>query len=147
MKTQHQLRVEAFMIAAGQFVPANPIIPSTEIRRLRAELILEEALETIEALGYILINGEHGRYALKPNANVFELEPIVDGCVDLSVVTIGTLSACGVQDDPMLRLVDDNNLDKIKRGYRGPSGKWMKPADHKPPDISAELKLQGYEPA
>lgn len=146
MQTPHQLRIEEFMRAAGQCVPCNPLVPPIEIRRLRAELILEEAAETIYALGFIILNDASAKQTLSLvpcGDNVFDLAAIVDGCVDTSVVTIGTLSACGVKDDPMLQLVDANNLDKIKRGTRGPSGKFIKPVDHKPPDIRAELERQG----
>lgn len=146
MQTPHQLRIEEFMRAAGQCVPRNPLVPPMEIRRLRAELILEEAIETIYALGFSVVQLPDTSLIIQPyGANVFDLAAIVDGCVDTSVVAIGTLSACGVQDDPMLQLVDANNLDKIKRGTRGPSGKFLKPADHKPPDIQTELERQGFD--
>jgi hypothetical protein len=66
---------------------------------------------------------------------------LVDGCCDLSVVTIGTLSACGVSDDPFLMEVDQNNLDKFGDGhsYRE-DGKLIKPPDHQPPRIEELLE-------
>ncbi len=51
-QSSHQQRVEHFMRQARQPLPEEPSIPSEEIRRLRAKLILEEALETIKALGF-----------------------------------------------------------------------------------------------
>jgi hypothetical protein len=52
VKTPHQQLVEAFMAKAGQAVPDRPTADvDKEVRLLRAKLIFEEALETIEALG------------------------------------------------------------------------------------------------
>jgi len=48
----HYNRIKEFMKLAGQDTPKKPIEPSSEIRKLRAKLILEEALETISALGF-----------------------------------------------------------------------------------------------
>ena len=65
-----------------------------------------------------------------------DLCAIVDGCCDLSVVTIGTLSACGVPDELFLKLVDENNLAKFGDGHSiREDGKLIKPSDHKPPAI------------
>lgn len=147
MKTDHQRRIELFMHKAGQVVEQKPIMADAKIRLLRAKLILEEALETVHALGFIACCG--GTWMLK---NQVELVPcavpdmveIVDGCCDLSVVTIGTLSAFGVKDEPVLRLVDENNLEKITKGKKRADGKWLKPKGHKPPDIMKELVRQGY---
>lgn len=144
MRTLHQVRVEELMRRAGQELPMRPIIPSLAVRQLRANLILEEAMETLEGLGF----------TVKLNGNDFVAVPIsepdivkaVDGCADLSVVTIGTLSAFGVGADPILAAVDANNLEKFGPGsYRRESdGKWMKPPGHKPPDIMGILIKQGY---
>ena len=51
-KTNHQLRIESFMKLAGQELPQSPVVPDIKIRQLRAALILEEAFETIDALGF-----------------------------------------------------------------------------------------------
>jgi predicted HAD superfamily Cof-like phosphohydrolase len=145
-KSPHQDRVEQFMKLANQIVPRFPTIPSEEIRHFRAKMILEEALETIAGLGYAVIedgvSGKHGRLTLMPSGEP-DLIEIVDGCADVSVVTIGTLSACGVADAAVLFAVDMNNLAKFGPGsYRREDGKWMKPPGHRPPDIAAILKEQ-----
>lgn len=149
MKSEHQARIEAFMKLAGQAVPTIPVMPSLEVRRLRANIILEEALETIQGLGFAL--------RMKPFDNEFELMEdgapdiveVVDGCADISVVTIGTLSAFGVADQPILEAVDAANLTKFGPGsYRRASdGKWMKPPDFKAPDIMDVLIRQGFTKA
>ena len=51
MPTQHYERVKTFMENAGQAVPSAVTEPPAITRTLRAKLILEEALETIQALG------------------------------------------------------------------------------------------------
>lgn len=165
MKTAHQERIEEFMRLAGQELPATPCIPSEEVRLLRARLILEEALETIDALGvvlrapsaacsyndgvtlddfefdpYLIVNGKE--VAKEPN-----LVEIADGCADISVVTIGTLSACGIADYDLLRVVDDSNLAKFTGdAHHRDDGKWIKPSDWKPPDIVGVLNMQTYDP-
>jgi predicted HAD superfamily Cof-like phosphohydrolase len=79
----------------------------------------------------------------------FNMEETIDGCCDLSVVTIGTLSTLGVPDKPFLEEVDNNNLAKFgPGGYRNDYGKWVKPPGHKPPDISrilSELTLDHHD--
>lgn len=145
MKTEHQERVEKFMQLAKQDVPTVPTIPSDEVLRLRANLILEEAMETIHALGCeILVEGTF--HLDKGNAKIVSvreasLEDIADGCADVSVVTIGTLSACGIADKGLLELVDQNNLEKFGEGHKiREDGKLIKPPTHQPPKIKEYLE-------
>lgn len=147
--TPHYQKVEQFMHGAMQTVPDDPCIPSEEVRLLRAKLILEEAVETIHALGFTpRALGDPDDIAdvvtfdddLEPN-----LKEIIDGCCDLKVVTTGTLIACGVPDEYPQKLVDDNNLEKIEKGTIREDGKLIKPPDHQPPDIAGFLKEIGYE--
>lgn len=141
--TKHQRRVQEFMFMAGQAIPLRPTMPDAETRKLRAALILEEALETIEALGFDLLQISSKEIELRECCEP-DLERIADGCADLSVVTIGTLAACGIQDGPLLREVDKSNLSKFEDGYRRDDGKWMKGPKWKAPDIISVLKQQGY---
>lgn len=140
MKTDHQNRIEKFMNLAKQDVPSEPSLPDPETCRLRASLILEEALETIDGLGCEVLY-ERSNNLTKSNLSIVNVkEPslvdIADGCADISVVTIGTLSACGIPDKKLLEIVDQNNLDKFGEGHSfRPDGKLIKPPDHRPPDI------------
>jgi predicted HAD superfamily Cof-like phosphohydrolase len=66
---------------------------------------------------------------------------VIDGCCDLKVVTTGTLSAFGLPDELFQEEVDTNNLAKFgPGGRRREDGKWVKPPNHKPPDIAGLLK-------
>ena len=147
-ESSHYRKVKQFMQGAKQGTPDKPSIPDEETRLLRARLILEEALETVEALGFsacvepfgILPSITTGKIVLLPKGQP-NLELIIDGCCDLKVVTTGTLIACGIPDEFVQGLVDDNNLDKLARGTLRDDGKLVKPPDHKPPDILGFVKL------
>jgi len=147
MKSKHQKRVEQFMHLAKQKVPNAPINkPTLILRFLRAKLILEEALETVEALGFELnltkFNSNSKHFILK-DTNKFNLIETVDGCADLKVVVTGTLSSFGLDDEPIQELVDNNNLAKFAPGsYIDNAGKLIKPPNHQPPDIQTEIERQ-----
>ena len=107
------------MQKVGQATPEIATIPDSKTRILRAKLILEEALETVEALGvHVHIEGvellEEGLvYSASDTVNMQE---VADGCADISVVTIGTLIAFGMDDEPLLEEVDASNLRKFGEG-------------------------------
>lgn len=114
--TPEQKNVRDWMAAFGQETPTKPTIPSLEVRKLRAKLILEEAFETVYSLGlraYPQTIGELNENEIKfyedsdwnAVADNKKLKDIADGCEDLKVVTEGTLVACG--------LVYPNNLDEV----------------------------------
>jgi predicted HAD superfamily Cof-like phosphohydrolase len=152
MPTPHQRRVRAFMQRAGQDTPTEVTVPDRNTRILRAKLILEEALETIEALGVeVWAKGSGGSEEVGlgstdtslqfVNSGQVDLEGVADGCADISVVTQGTLIAFGIDDEPLLEEVDEANLRKFgPGGYRRDDGKWMKPADWQPPDIKGAIE-------
>ena len=149
--SEHQHRVDEFMRLAKQDRPSKPTMPSEDVRALRAKLILEEALETIDALGCevyantptVTARGlKSGEVVVIPSHDP-DMTEIVDGCCDVIVVTTGTLSACGVNDLVPQLLVDENNLAKFGPGhsYRE-DGKLIKPPNHKAPDLKGELDRQ-----
>lgn len=133
-KSAHQDRVEEFMRLAGQDVPSKPTIPDAETRLLRAKLIFEEAIETIEALGFAVIHqGGETTFDDVYGPNMVE---VADGCADIKVVTTGTLSAFGLPDVELQKMIDEANLRKFgPGGHRRDDGKWIKPPDWKAPDI------------
>ena len=146
MPTNHYQRVKAFMENAGQATPQKITIPDDHTRLLRARLILEEALETAHALGIsVQVNKEDvtiDKCELLSNKPV-DVEGVADGCADISVVTVGTLIAFGIDDEKLLQEVDEANLRKFgPGGYAREDGKWMKPSDWTPPDIVGVLESQ-----
>jgi predicted HAD superfamily Cof-like phosphohydrolase len=152
-RSPHYNRVLEFMLRAKQDCPTQPTMPSADVRKLRAKLILEEALETIEALGFSVLYTPQSKQVAIHRVNmatatlVVDREPnlteIVDGCADVSVVTIGTLIACGIKDVPVLECVDENNLAKFGPGHSiREDGKLIKPPGHRPPDIDRVIREQ-----
>jgi predicted HAD superfamily Cof-like phosphohydrolase len=146
MPTLHQQRIRSFMQNAGQDTPAEPIIPDASTRILRAKLILEEAFETVAALGLTARLNGGANVEVTASDLVFEptgevdVEGVADGCADISVVTIGTLIAFGIDEEPLLEEVDAANLRKFgPGGYRRDDGKWMKPPGWTGPDIAAAI--------
>lgn len=154
LRSPHQLRIDKFMELAGQALPPEPTIPNAAIRTLRAKLILEEALETILGLGIdvtlhlagfnfkdgLPVIMDHCQFNENQLGRKPDLIAIADGCADVSVVTIGTLSACGISDVALLHEVDRSNLAKFTGdAHRREDGKWIKSSDWVPPDIQAIL--------
>ncbi len=132
-KSQHQLEVESFMLRARQDVPVIPAVPSSDIRLLRATLILEEALETIEALGF---RPAESVASFVPLSQPIDIIEVIDGCCDVAVVTTGTLSAFGIPDLPFQCEVNRNNLAKFKPGHVWrEDGKLVKPPGHRKPNL------------
>jgi len=147
-RSLHQQLVDAFMVRMGQTIPAIPAIPDVKVRELWARLVLEEALETVRALGFA------GRAKIFETKMTIELEAmlepdlveIADGCLDVRFVATGTLSACGIADEKGQLVVDENNLGKFGPGHKlREDGKLIKPPDHKPPDIRGLLIEQGWK--
>jgi predicted HAD superfamily Cof-like phosphohydrolase len=163
LPTRHQAAVEIFMRLAGQETPAVPTVPDEATRQLRARMILEEALETIHALGVtasMYAGGAHYDLAMQGDSDagynehmVFtcshkpDLVEIADGVADVIVVATGTALACGIRPEPIQQLVDESNLAKFGPGSkRREDGKWLKPPGWEPPKIAEELQRQGWTP-
>lgn len=161
--TQHQAYVNTLMLEAGQAVPDKPTVPSPTTRELRAKLILEEAFETICALGVrvkhrhtaefsneqmweVLDIGIEGNFQVEVDPDEkFDMAGVVDGCTDIIVVTTGTLSALGVNALPAQNQTDYANLDKFGPGSkRREDGKWLKPPGWQEPDHETILVTQGW---
>lgn len=166
LKSPNQLWVELFMARMNnpkQPLPVRPTVPHREVRLLRARLLLEETLETIQALGVKVevhspgdvMNGDPGHYEpVEMKAIRFELdgEPdlveIADGCADIEVVMIGTQASCGIAHQPIYEEVCENNLLKFAPGHViDPGGKLIKPPNHPKPAIRALLERQGMRSA
>ena len=161
LKSFNQLMTEVFMAkmhrtfegAVKQSLPVKPTIPILEVRKLRAQLMLEECLETInKGLGLSVhlkmfdVKIEDFEYRERGNPSLVE---IADGLADLEVVgSCGTASACGIALEPIYNAVANDNLMKFAPGHRfSETGKLIKPPDHEGPTeiIKALLMEQGME--
>lgn len=128
-----------FMLTAGQDCPETPTLSTIEVRKLRATLILEEAYEQCNALGF-LVSGTKLYEAPAPN-----LVEIADGITDQIYVSVGTAIALGIDMVPIWDLVQSANMAKFGPGsWKREDGKQMKPPGWTPPDeaIKQEIKNQ-----
>lgn len=146
----HYRRVREFMRKAKQATPDH-VTPPTDDERIRmASLIIEEAFELIKnGLGLAIYSNARD---MSSNTNLFSQEvkfmpfkdpnlvETVDGVCDLHVVATCVLAGCGIPDVAMQTAVDSNNLLKFTNGgYINEVGKFVKPPDHKGPDIEGLL--------
>jgi len=144
MRTHFQQRVDEFMRKAGQELPSSPVVPDLETRQLRATLIMEEVLETVRALGFsVTVTDEMGGPLVELKDEFYpSMKEIADGCCDVLVVTLGTLSACGMNDESLMTEVCDSNDSKFIDGHRRTDGKWIKGPSYNPADIDRVLAEQ-----
>lgn len=108
-------------------------------RELLARLILQEALETVQALGFHPGSLEdRENFVLKQTKEFDELDiyEIIDGCCDTAYVAVGCMVAMGVPDSPHLDEVCMCNDAKFPNGEAiiNEKGKYQKPEGWKPPD-------------
>lgn len=149
--SEHYSRVKALNVKIdGKQSPSVPTMPDAKTRELRARLILEECMETIDALGCGIYLDKYQEIFFDQISIKAEYPPnlveIADGCADISVVTIGTLVACGIKDMELFKEVDENNLAKFgPGGHLREDGKWVKPPNHPKPDIARILREQGWD--
>jgi len=140
---------EYCMRASGQAIPETPYtMPDEETRRLRAKLIWEEAVETIDGLGF-------GCLDMPSFDDLFttlrypDLEATIDGCCDLNFVSVGTLRACGVPLEPHQAEVNRANEAKFPGGKPVPHptipGKFGKPEGWTGPDHYRVARENGGE--
>jgi predicted HAD superfamily Cof-like phosphohydrolase len=112
--------------------PAPGAVDVTQVRHaLRASLIAEEASELIAALGCKA--GPDGTMVFSGHADWPE---VIDGAVDLIVVTLGLMVEMGVDIDPFWTEVHRTNMAK-KDGPIREDGKRLKPSGWEPPRIKA----------
>ena len=119
-------------------------------RELRAKLILEEAVETVAAMGYdvnavIRIPGE-GRGKTRwvefyGHADSEDIVEVVDGLADLIYVALGTAVSFGVDLGPIFDEVHRTNIAKDGGATRD-DGKILKPDGWVGPDIAGILRAQ-----
>lgn len=126
--TTEQKQVHEFMQAFGQETPDKPTVPSLEVRKLRAKLVIEECLELIDALGLSmqlteLPAGYDGGTQINVRSSTLiefhESKPMslletADALADLDYVgPKGTAIACGIDMEPIFAEVHRSNMSKM----------------------------------
>ncbi len=112
--------------------------PTPKERLLRAKLILEEAIETIGALGVSVhqVSENEDKFEFYDNGEENYIpKEVLDGVADLAVVANGTLLCCGLHTvlPEALKRIDENNWSKVANGVvRNADGKYQKPPGYKP---------------
>ena len=160
-----QAQVIAFHQAFDHPIAESPTIPNDARVRLRARLIVEECLESIEALfaANSRVRGEfdhrasvhartylhearHRLEAIIDQADVeVSLIGFADGLADLDYVVEGARLEFGINGAPIAKEVHRSNMAK-RGGEKRPDGKTLKPEGWTPPDIAGVLELQRKEP-
>lgn len=126
--------VRAFHLAMGHPAPAQ-FDPDGFRLRLRAELIFEEARETIHALGFELaVDDETGELGMVQVAEP-DWPAVADGLCDLTYVTLGAAVEAGFSLSPFFHEVHRSNMLKVGGGHRE-DGKQLKPEGWEPPRIT-----------
>jgi predicted HAD superfamily Cof-like phosphohydrolase len=148
MNRMQQL-VRMFHVATKQRVYDGP--PEIHDRELRAKLIMEEAVETVAALGFWVqadivqpdyFNGERNGHIVARFAKTYDephLVDFIDGMCDLIYVVAGSAVVSGVDLDPHFDEVHRANMNKLQ-GQKRADGKQLKPEGWKPPDHERILR-------
>lgn len=141
MKSQHQLQGEEFIRRAGKIeIPNSPRMPPPKTRKLLADLVLEETVEKINALGFRVEMTTNGLKNL-PCKDKESFREVIDACGDIMFVVRQTLSACGVHDEILDREICRSNMTRFKPGYTfAENGKLMRSPDWEPPNITQVIE-------
>lgn len=149
-------QVAAFMYALNQPVREKPGIPSDELVRLRAELILEEAFEYITACLDLSdvrdsVNDPIANYpsemieAIRRAPIRVDLVKLADACADLDYVVTGARHTFGISGRQIADEVHYSNLLKLGGPVDPKTGKVLKPKGWTPPDVEGCLREQGWD--
>lgn len=149
--TDLRSNVTAFHRAFDLAIGDRPGVPEDREVRLRANLISEEFLETIESLfcksrlaraALWLVRKLLGLVARRARVRV-DFPAFADGLADLMYVAEGGFVAFGIDSRPVHAEVQRSNMAKVG-GSRRADGKWLKPSGWTPPDIEGVLRAQGW---
>lgn len=133
-----QEAVELFHEATNQTVGLSPELRD---RDLRAKLIMEEAVETVAAMGFDVTADIKGLAYFTKRYPAPHFEDAIDGLADLQYVVLGSAVAWGIDLGPFFEEVHRANMDKL-RGPKRADGKQLKPDDWRPPDIAGTLEKE-----
>ncbi len=116
-----QAKVKKWMETFGEKCFDKPTTINNDACRKRAELILEECIETIEGLGFRLVfnkkeirNKKNSKFNLSLKlVSGCSLSDIIDGLGDISYVTYGTANILGVDMEPVFTEIHRSNETKF----------------------------------
>lgn len=156
MAYDEQNDVHEFHLAMGVPVEEKPVVPTWEVRRLRARLVTEEFGEFIAGMagldpqtskrvvvflqGYV--NGILNRAIA--DGRETSLPEVADSIADLKYVLEGTNLSFGIDGGDVWDEVHRANMRKLD-GPRDEHGKIQKPPGWTPPDIEGVLRKQGWK--
>ena len=118
-------KVKSFMKTFGQEVKSSPSLSSTQINKLRYNLIKEEL--------------EEFKQALDKN----DLLEVADALTDILYVTYGAGHAFGIDLDACFKEVQNSNMSKLGNDGKpiyNDQGKVMKGPNYFKPDLSKFVK-------
>jgi len=147
-KSEIRNQVEEFMVAAEQTVPDKPTVPSDNIVRLRAKLILEEAIEYLEATyGKVFDDIKlELRDRLEHKQLKVDIIEIADALSDIDYVSEGARLAFGINGKEIADEVQRTNMAKFGPGsWKDENGKQRKPPNWQSPNIKSLLIEQGWD--
>lgn len=121
-----QTDVRAFHYKMGLYVGKKPEWPSEDEIALAKKLIIEEAIEVVEAI------------------DERDLVHTAQELADLIYVVCGAANRLGIDLGPVFDEVQRANMNKEGGAMRA-DGKLLKPEGWQPPDIKGALRLQGWE--
>lgn len=142
--------VADLMHALGQTVRTTPTTDITDTERvLRARLVLEEALEFVEAMGCEAVTTTGGTTSVTKESVLVEVNPAkqidlveaTDAMADIIVVTKGSAHTLGVPVDEATRIVHGTNMAKVGGPVRA-DGKGLKPEGWVPPTEALRVLLE-----
>lgn len=113
-------------------IPSSPALRDVD---LRAELIMEEAVETAEAATGRVIRWEYADEGVLRHP---DFAKAIDGLCDLLYVVYGSAVRWGIDLEPFFREVHAANMAKLN-GPRRSDGKQLKPEGWREPDIQGIL--------
>lgn len=154
--TPEQRQVKAFHEQFGCTVGADPALRDAD---LSAVLIMEEAVETVAAMGFevtAVITGAldraneaatsrtiGGHWTFWKKYDKPDMIEVIDGLCDLLYVTYGAAVRSGIDLEPFFAEVHRSNMEKTGGDTRA-DGKILKPEGWVPPKIAELLEEQVF---
>ena len=144
----YQTKVHEFHKATASTIGKTLAMRDPE---LRAKLIMEEAVETVAAMGFTARGsihagwGEHNDVVIADFAKTYQTPntlDTIDGICDLLYVLFGAAVTMGFDVDPFFAEVHRANMTKLT-GPKRADGKQLKPEGWKPPDHKGIIERLG----